>query len=164
MKQSVLVRLFLIFSLSFSTFATKKGLVVDVNLSPAGSFQIKGKIKGSVYEEGGKLKSKNLYSPVKRFKTGMDLRDNHTKKKLQYKKFPKVEILKAIGSDGKGKAVIKIRSIKKAISFKYKRVSAKYVKAVFKLSLKDFKFVGVNYMGVGVKDKVKITAVIPVKK
>jgi hypothetical protein len=163
MYSTKLVKLLIIFSLSFGVFAAKKGVTVDVNLSPAGSFQIKGKIKGSVTKNGDKFVSKDLYSPVKKFKTGMDLRDDHTKKKLEYKKYPKIEILKAAGKAGKGKAIIKIRSIKKKVSFKYKELSSKYIKVVFNLNLKDFNFEGINYMGVGVKDKVKVTAVIPIK-
>ena len=163
MKQSILIKFLIVSIISFSSLAAKKGIIVDVNLSPAGSFQIKAKVKGSVYEKDGKLYSKGLYSLVKKMKTGMDLRDNHTKKALEYKKFPKVEIVKAVAQNGKGSAIIKIRSVKKKVSFSYKRISAKYIKAVFKISLKDFKFEGINYMGVGVKDKVKITATIPVK-
>jgi hypothetical protein len=163
MNKSILIKFLVVLLISFSSFAAKKGIVIDVNLSPAGSFQIKAKVKGSVYEKDGKLYSKGLYSLVKKMKTGMDLRDDHTKKKLQYKKFPKVEIVKAVAQNGKGSAIIKIREIKKKVSFRYKRISAKYIKAVFNVSLKDFNFEGINYMGVGVKNKVKVTATVPVK-
>lgn len=163
MKQSILVRLIVLMVFSLSSFAASKGVIVDVNLSPAGSFQIKGKLKGSVTQKGDKFISESLYSPVKNFKTGMDLRDDHTKKKLEYKKFPKVEIIKAAGKDGKGQAIVQIRSIKKKVPFTYKKLDSKYIQAVFNLSLKDFKFEGINYMGVGVKDLIKVTATVPVK-
>ncbi|WP_127714077.1 YceI family protein [Halobacteriovorax sp. HLS] len=163
MKQSFLVKIVLFLVFSFSSMAASKGVIVDVNLSPAGSFQIKGKLKGSVTQKGDKLISNSLYASVQKFKTGMDLRDDHTKKKLEYKKYPKVEILKAAGKDGKGQAIIQIRSIKKKVSFTYKKLNSKYIQAVFNLSLKDFNFEGINYMGVGVKDIVKVTATVPVK-
>mgnify|MGYP000185709291 CR=1 FL=1 len=163
MNKSIIVKLLIVFSLSVSSFAIKKGIIVDVNLSPAGSFQIKGKVKGSVTKQGEFFISKALYSPVKKFKTGMDLRDDHTKKKLQYKKFPKVSILKAKAKSGKGVALIQIRSVKKKVSFTYKVKNEKYIIANFALKLSDFKFEGINYMGVGVKNKIKITATVPIK-
>ena len=163
MNKSILIKLLLTLTLSFSASAAKKGIVIDVNLSPAGSFQIKTKLKGSVYEKGGIYHSKGLYSQVKRMETGMDLRDDHTKKKLEFTKYPNVEILKAQAKNGKGQAIIKIRSVKKKVSFVYKKISSKYIKAVFNISLKEFNFEGINYMGVGVQDKIKVTATVPVK-
>ena len=134
MKKSILIKFLIVSIISLTSFAAKKGVVIDVNLSPAGSFQIQGKVKGSVYEKDGKLISKGLYSIVKKMKTGMDLRDNHTKKTLQYKKYPKVEILKAAAKDGSGNAIIKIRNVKKKVSFKYKRkvqsISKQYLRLV----------------------------------
>ena len=142
--------------------ASKKGVTVFVNLSPAGSFEIKGKIKGKVYKKGNKFIAKKIATKVTKFKTGLELRDKHTKEKLLASKFPFIEVKKATAKDGKGTAEITIKGIKKKISFRYKEMG-KYIKAIFNLSLKDFNFKGIKYLGVGVKDKVRVEAVVPLK-
>ncbi|MCO4794129.1 MAG: YceI family protein, partial [Bacteriovoracaceae bacterium] len=148
--------------ISVSIAGPKKGISVSVNLSPAGSFEIKGKVKGKVSKKDGGFFAKKLSFKVKRLKTGMELRDKHTKDKLEFKSHPNVVVKNAKGSGGKGTASISVRGVTKKIGFKYS-VVGKYVKAIFKLNLKDFKFSGINYMGVGVKDKVTVTAVVPIK-
>jgi len=158
------IALVLGFSLFFSTAhaVSKKGVSVSVELSPAGSFEIKGKVKGSVKKKGSGFEAKKLSFRVKRLKTGMDLRDKHTKEKLEYKKHSDVVVTNAKGSGGKGTGTITVRGVKKKFAFTFKE-AGKYIKAKFKLSLKDFGFSGINYMGVGVKDKVTIEAMVPVK-
>lgn len=143
--------------------ASKKGATVYVKLSPAGSFEIKSKIKGRINYKNGVYKGKNISATVKSFKTGLDLRDKHTKKKMEFKKFPKILIKKATGKNNKGTATIQIKGISKNITFTFKE-AGKYLEAKFNLSLKDFKFKGIKYLGVGVKDQVKVLAVIPLKK
>lgn len=156
--------LLLILLMAFSANAkSKKGVTVYVELSPAGSFEIKGKVKGKVRTKGGQLFADKITTKVKNLKTGLDLRDKHTKEKLEYKKFPKIEVTNAKGSNGKGTGTINVKGIKKKISFTYKE-TGKYIKAKFNLSLKDFNFSGIKYLGVGVKDKVRVEAVVPFKK
>jgi len=143
--------------------APKKGALVEVNLSPAGSFQIKAKIKGSLKKSGSLLKASKLTASVKSFKTGMELRDQHTKKKLNYKKFPKIIVTGVKAKGGVGTAKISIMNRVQKIKFKYKDLSSKYARAKFKLSLKKFGISGINYMGVGVEDIITITAVVKKK-
>lgn len=140
----------------------KKSYEVDVQLSPAGSFAITGKISGKIVRQGNNLMADSVSANVKRLKTGLDMRDDHTKEKLDVKKFPKVEIVKAMGSGGKGKAIISVKGIKKDINFTYQEKGDEVI-AEFKLKLSDFGFTGINYMGVGVKDDVTVKANIPVK-
>ena len=73
---------------SLNTMASTKNLSIKVALSPAGSFTItSNKIKGKVYiDSNGNLIAKNIKIPVKTLKTGIELRDNHLKKKLGYEK------------------------------------------------------------------------------
>lgn len=150
--------------LTFSVFAApKKGAVVQVNLNPAGSFQIKAKIKGTLKKSGTMLTAKKLTASVKKFKTGMDLRDEHTKKKLQYKKFPKILVTNVKAKGGIGTAKITIMKRAQKIKFKYKDLDSKYARAKFKLSLKKFGISGINYMGVGVEDVITITATLKKK-
>lgn len=151
--------------ISFSLCAESKGLKVFVDLSPAGSFEIStSSIKGKVKKSGTSLSADKITASVKDFATGLELRDHHTKEKLEYKTYPKVTISNAKGQGGKGQAIIEVRNTKRPISFFYKEISAKYVEVSFNLSLKDFNFSGLSYMGVGVKDSVKIVATLPLGK
>ncbi|PIP94171.1 MAG: hypothetical protein COW00_13160 [Bdellovibrio sp. CG12_big_fil_rev_8_21_14_0_65_39_13] len=151
--------------ISFSLFAQSKGIKVFVDLSPAGSFEIvSSNIKGKVKKSGAGLIADKITASVKDFSTGLELRDHHTKEKLEYKTYPKITISNAKGQGGKGQAMIEVRSVKKAISFSYKELSAKYVQVNFNLNLKDFQFSGLSYMGVGVKDTVKVVATLPLGK
>ncbi|EQC50400.1 YceI family protein [Bacteriovorax sp. DB6_IX] len=150
--------------LSFSVMAApKKGAIVQVNLNPAGSFQIKAKIKGSLSKKGSMLTAKKLTASVKSFKTGMDLRDEHTKKKLNYKKFPKILVTDVKAKAGNGVAKITIMNKAQVVKFKYKDIDSKYATAKFQLSLKKFGISGINYMGVGVEDIITVTATLKKK-
>lgn len=151
--------------ISVNLFAQGKSLKVFVDLSPAGSFEISStSIKGKVKKSGATLSADKITASVKDFATGLELRDHHTKEKLEYKKYPKITISNAKGQGGRGQATIEVRSVKKPISFSYREVSAKYVEVNFNLNLKDFNFTGLSYMGVGVKDSVKVVATLPLGK
>lgn len=150
-------------TISFAFAKTKKSVVVDIQLSPAGSFQAKStKVKGKVVKQGGILVAKKIKVSVKSLKTGIDMRDKHLQKRLISKKNTKIEIVKASGSNGKGKGIIKIKGIKKPFSFTYKE-NGPSITAKFTLKLKDFNITDVSYMSVGVKDTVKIIATVPLK-
>lgn len=155
----------LIFSLlfSFSAAMYAKGIKIKVNLSPAGSFDIETKkIKGKAVRQGGGFVANKVYVKTKDLKTGLDLRDNHLHDKLEKEKYSKIEILDGKAKGGKGVAVIKVKNIKKKIGFTYKENGGDLV-ITFPISLKDFNFSGINYAGVGVKDKVMISAEVPIK-
>lgn len=150
------------FLISFSLYA--KGVTVYVGLSPAGSFEAKAKsVKGKAKIKGDKVIAENLTVSVKKLKTGLDLRDDHLHEKLQAKKFKKIKMVKAVGQGGKGTAIFDIRGVKGKVPFTYKKIDSKYMKATFNMSLKKFKFEGISYMGVGVKDKIKIEAFVKYK-
>ena len=160
----LLMKIFLILSLTFSLQAKpKKGVTINVTLNPAGSFQIKGRIKGNVSKKGDMYVADKLVTKVSSFKTGIDLRDDHTKKKMLFKKFPTVEVTNVKAKNNQGIAKIKIMNKVKPIKFKYKDIDAKYAQAQFVISLKEFGIGGINYMGVGVEDTVKINAVVKKK-
>jgi hypothetical protein len=144
-------------------YAESKGVTIDVGLSPAGSFQItSSKVKGNLSKTGGKIGGKNISVSVRSMKTGIELRDDHMQKRLEPKKYKKIIIEQAIGAKGNGVAIINVKGIKKKIKFVYKEIGS-LVKATFKLSLKDFKIKDLRYMGVGVEDEVKVTALVPLK-
>jgi hypothetical protein len=148
--------------ISFSLFA--KGVKISVQLSPAGSFEATAKrVKGSVKVNGDSVSATNLSVSTKSLKTGMDLRDGHLIKKLEYKKHSKIIVKKAEGKGGKGIALFSIRGVEGKVPFTYKKVDSKYMKADFIISLKAFKIEGISYAGVGVKDKIKLEAYVKYK-
>lgn len=147
-----LLYLFSLFLFSLSISADDNlGAKIKIQLSPAGSFEISGDISGKATVKDGVYTAKKLKFSTKSLKTGIELRDKHTKEKLG----KSILVKEVNGKDGKGTAKIKINGISKKIKFTFKDMG-KYVSARFSLSLKDFKFTGINYMGVGVEDKVVV--------
>jgi hypothetical protein len=151
---------FLFISLAMAA-GPKKSVKVNIGLTPAGDFVATARPKGKLSLSGGKL-SGTVTVSCKKLRTEVDLRDEHLHKKLECKKYPKIA-MKVTGSGGVGMGLIKVRDIKKKIPFTYSPISGDYYKARFKLSLKDFKFSGIKYMGVGVDDKISIDVVMKVK-
>lgn len=150
-------------ALLFSSLTWAASAVVDVSLSPAGSF--KGKtidIKGFASKKGDEVSAQNIVVNLKSLKTGIELRDKHTQKHLETDKFPEAVLLSAKGKDGKGVGKIRIRGIEKDISGTYK-INGHELNAEFKLNLADFKITNVKYMGAGVEDEVVLHVVVPVK-
>lgn len=141
--------------LSFSLAASVK---VDVQLSPAGSFEIKApRVRGQVVREGGALKASQLRVAVSSLNSGIELRDEHMKEKLKMSEHPQIVVLNAQGQGGKGTAEIEIAGVKKPIQFTYQE-KGRTAEVRFKLSLKDFGIAGISYMGVGVQDTINIVA------
>jgi hypothetical protein len=142
--------------------APKKGIVISVELSPAGSFEITGRLKGSITKKGSSFSAEKLTFSVPKLKTGLELRDEHTIKYLSNSgKFKTITVV-AKGKDGKGIGIAKVRGKKKKFKFTYEQ-SGRYIIAKFKLSLKEFGIDGISYMGIGVDDQVEIIATVPVK-
>lgn len=162
MKNILLIAL-LIFS--FSAFA-KKGISINVPLSPAGSFKIESsKIKGKVKKQGDTYKASKLYVKTKDLKSGMDLRDEHmlNKDRLDEKGHPKIIVKNIVAKGGKGTAKITIKGKTKPIKFKYKASGSTFT-AKFKLNVKDFPLKKLKYLGVGVKGILSVTAHVPIAK
>ena len=152
----------ILFCSSLLIAAPKKGVVVSVELSPAGSFEIKGRVKGTIKKKGKGFSAKKLTFSVSKLKTGLDLRDEHTIKHLSKKgKYNTITVI-AKGKNGKGNGIAKVRGKKKKFKFTYEQVG-KYIIAKFKLSLKAFGITGISYMGIGVDDTVEVVATVPVK-
>ncbi len=176
----ILIALFL---LSSSVFA--KSMVAKVNLNPMGSFEVKTKrivsvlvldrlggllllfiysclLLGFLVKKGDPLQATSIEVSVKSFDSDNETRDGHLRDKLEVKKFPNIVVEKAIGKGGKGQALIKMRGVTQKVPFTYKE-AGKEVNVNFSISLKAYGITGINYMGVGVQDEVKIAASIPLK-
>ncbi len=160
LKRLSFISVLFLFSLSL---LAKGSIKIAVNLSPAGSFEIKStKVKGSVKRQGGGFVTSGLSVKVKHLETGLELRDDHLHKKLEGKKYKKIEILKGQAKGGKGVAIIQVKDIKKKFAFSYKEKGGNLI-IKFPLDLKDFKFSGIKYAGIGVKDKIVVQAEVPIK-
>ena len=153
--------IFTVALLSLSSLQAKS-LLVKINLSPAGSFEIKSKsIVGKIVRVGDTLKASKLTVKVKKLKTGLGLRDDHLHKKLG--KSSKITITDAVAVKGKmGTAKITVKGKTQPIKFKFTDKGSK-VLIKFNLMLSKFGITGINYAGVGVKDKVAVQASLPVK-
>ena len=155
---STLLSLFLLTS-SFASELRKK-LDIQIELSPAGSFQIESKrFKGGrITKEGNSFIVENIYVPVKTLKSGMDLRDEHIRTRLQNEN---IVVVSAKGKDGQGTGVIIIRNIESKFNFTFEVLSENFIKAKFQLSLEDFQVPDLSYMGISVRDKVEVAVTLP---
>jgi hypothetical protein len=150
-------------ALLFSTLTWAASAAVDVTLSPAGSFKAKtSDVKGFATKKGDEVSAQNIIVNLKSLKTGIELRDHHTLKRLETEKYSEAILISAKGKGGKGTGKIRLRGIEKDIVGTYK-ISGNELLAEFKLSLPDFKITNINYMGAGVEDEVVLHVAIPVK-
>lgn len=158
MKLNLMLVSFLVSSLAWA-----QQVVVDVKARPALSFKIKtSDIKGFAIQKGNSFEAQNIVVSLTNLKTGMELRDTHTKKYLEVEKFPEAILISAKGEGGTGSGVIKIKGIEQKISGTYKIEGSNLV-AEFPLKLSDFKITGVKYMSAGVDDDIKLAVTVPVK-
>lgn len=147
----------------FPVNAQDASIVIDVKLSPAGSFKAEtSKVKGHAQKSGDGVSAENIVVDINSIKTGVDLRDKHLKERLLADKFPVAKLIKAEGKAGKGKATLEVKGIKKEVGGVYK-VNGNTLQAQFKMSLADLEIKDVRYMGVGAKDEITITVNVPVK-
>lgn len=151
----------------FLTFVSSLSLAgeaaFDIKLSPAGNFTGKTPdIKGAAKKVGTKYVAENIIVNLNSVKTGLALRDEHTLKYLESKKYPNAVLVRAEGENGKGTGIIKIKGIEKPIKGTFK-VTGSELAAEFPISLKDFKIEGIRYMGVGVKDQVVVKVKVPIQ-
>lgn len=154
---------FLGLCLLFSSVSFANELVVKVSLSPAGSFEAKtAKLKGDVKVVGEKITAEQLWVKTEELKTGVDLRDEHFHKHLNYEKFPKITLSKMEAQNGTGKGTLSVNDVKQDVTFKYKKINPKKLEAEFELIPSKFNLKKAEYMGIGVEDKVVIVATLDI--
>ncbi len=156
----------IIFLLSFysSSFAFAKGsLEIDVVLSPAGSYQAKtAEVSGTAHRTADGVVAEDITADLSTLKTGIGLRDKHTKEHLLVSKHPKAKLIKATGKDGKGEATILVMGKKQKVQGTYK-IEGETLKAEFPMTLSELNIKDVRYMGIGVKDTVTIHVSVPLE-
>lgn len=160
---------FILFSSSISlinfpiVFAkSTQPIQADVTLSPLGSFELTcKKVFGKAKKKGDAYIAKELRVPVNMLKTGMSLRDKHLKEKLEFQKHKYITATKVRAKGGQGQAILSIKGISKPIKFRVKDLGNGSAQAQFEVDLTQYNIKGISYQGVGVKDIVKVQAVIP---
>lgn len=151
----------LISTLMIGPLAFANNLQIDVTLTPAGSFKaVTKKVTGKVHRTADGIEADDVTIDLKTLDTKIALRDKHLKDYLLVSKHPQAKLVKASGKDGKGTATIEIRGKKTEVAGTYK-IEGNKVKVEFPMKLSDLEITGVRYMGVGVKDEVKVHLELP---
>lgn len=150
-----------LFFIGVSTFA--QSVSINVSLSPAGSFVAETKsVKGFAVKTADGVKAENISVDIRTLQTGITLRDKHLKERLGVSKYPVVRLVKAVGKNGKGEALIDIKGMKQKVKGEY-TIEGKTLKSNFKMRLSDLNIKDANYMGVGAEDEVTVNVQVPLK-
>ncbi len=155
---------FLLLLLSTPNFAFAENKVeIDVSLSPAGSYKATTtEVKGVAYRTADGVAAENIEVDFRNLKTGINLRDKHTRDRLAVDKYPQAKLVKAIGKSGKGEAQISVRGKKIKVKGTYK-IENENLTAEFPIEISTLDIKDVRYMGVGVKDTVTIHVTVPLE-
>lgn len=147
----------MIFALLFTFNLQANQVEIQINLSPTGSFKAQAsKIEGKAKKIDQSVEAKAIRISLNQLTTGIALRDEHMKNKyLQVDKYPYAILTQAKGNNGQGDGLLEIRGIKKPVSGSY-QIKGQDVLAEFDVKLSDYDITGIRYMGVGVKDQIKI--------
>lgn len=129
-------------------------LTIDVTLNPAGSFQASTqKIDGKIKKSGDLITADKISVKINSLTTGIDLRDEHLWKHLNFKKFQKAILTDLKGKSGNATAFLELAGVKKPITVKYTEDGNRVV-CEFKINTKDFNLPDAEYMGIGVEREV----------
>lgn len=158
MKLYNLLVLFLMFS---SAVLAAPKLLLNVTLSPAGSFTaLSKKPKGEIVKKGDVFTADKLTVSIDTFSTENDLRDKHFKEHLHMDKHPKAIVTELKAQDGKGTANLEVNGIVKPITVSYLE-KGQEVEAKFSVKNSDFNLSKANYLGVGVEDEINVEVTMP---
>lgn len=147
---------------SFLSFAESK-IVMNVTLSPAGSFQgISQKPKGNLIKQGDTFIADKITVSIESFRTSIDLRDEHLWKHLNATKYPRAILTDLKAKGGKATAMLEVNGIKKPISIVYQE-AGNFVAAKFSVKASEFQLKKAEYLGVGVADTIIVDASLPFK-
>ncbi len=149
------------FFLQVSSVALAQAISVVVPLSPAGEFTMKSdKIVGKLKKKGSSYSAASLQTPISSIKTGIKLRDKHTRDRLGAPKEKFITVKNVKIKDGKGTAQITVNKVTKPLSFEAEEDGSN-VKVKFTLKPSDFSLKDIRYMNVGVEDEVEAEILVP---
>jgi polyisoprenoid-binding protein YceI len=132
-------------------------------LSPAGSFNaVSNKAKGNIIKTGDTFTADKISVSIESFKTGIDLRDEHTWKHMNSSKNPKAVLSDVKGKGGKATGTLEVNGVKKPINITYKEVGSD-INAKFTVKASEFGMKKAEYLGVGVVDTINVEAILPFK-
>jgi polyisoprenoid-binding protein YceI len=158
--KSVLALLLLV--VSTLCFAEAK-VTLFIGLTPAGSFQaVSKKPKGNLFKTGSTFTADKISVSIESFKTGIDLRDEHTWKHMNAAKNPKAIISNLKAAGGKATANLEVNGVTKPITISYVEKGSE-IEAKFTVKASSFNMPPAKYLGVGVNDDIPVEAVIPFK-
>lgn len=147
-------------SLFLCSFSFANQLEIAISLSPAGSFVAKSeqvRVEGELQVSAQGFTAKNISMPIGSLKTGIELRDEHMKKKyFEMGQFPKANLIEGQGTGGRFQGKLEVHGVVHPINGTY-QASGKSLEAQFKCKLSDFKIKEAKYMGVGVDDEVTVS-------
>lgn len=147
---------------SIAAFAESK-ITLFVDLSPAGSFQaVSKKAKGNLFKQGDAFTADKISVSIESFKTGIDLRDEHTWKHMNSSNHPKATLTDLKATGGKATANLEVNGVKKPVNINYK-VAGQEVIAKFAVKASQFGMKKAEYLGVGVNDVINVEAILPFK-
>lgn len=154
--------LFCLVFASLSAFAENK-VTLFVSLSPAGSFNaVSNKAKGNIIKTGDSFTADKISVSIESFKTGIDLRDEHTWKHMNSSAHPKAVLTDVKGQGGKATGTLEVNGVKKPITIAYKEVGSD-ISAKFTVKASEFGMKKAEYLGVGVVDTINVEAILPYK-
>jgi polyisoprenoid-binding protein YceI len=147
---------------SLSAFAENK-ITLFVELAPAGSFQaVSSKAKGNIIKQGDSFTADKISVNIESFKTGIDLRDEHTWKHMNYTTHPKATLSDVKGSGGKATGMLEVNGVKKPVNITY-TIAGQDVNAKFAVKASEFGMKKAEYLMVSVNDLIKVEVQMPYK-
>ncbi len=154
---------FLVMALIPITANAENQVSILTKLSPAGSFTaISDKLKGEVIKKGTDVSAENLSVSIDSFKTDNNLRDEHMHKHFNSDKFPQAILTEFKGKAGKATGMLEVNGVKKLVEIQYSEKSNQLI-ATMELKSSDFGLVKAKYLGIGVKDEVKVDVKVDLK-
>jgi hypothetical protein len=137
---------------------------IHISLSPAGSFVADSpavEVRGSTTRTGDQVAAQNIAIKLDSLTTGIELRDDHMKKKyLETQTYPEAILVSAKGSGGNFTGVLQLRNQQKPVAGTYVFEGNDFV-GTFKTKMTDYGIQKVKYMGVGANDEVTVEIRIP---
>lgn len=148
-------------AVSLNSFANK--VTLNVALSPAGSFQaVSSKAKGNITKQGDSFIADKISVSIESFRTGIDLRDEHTWKHMNSSKHPRATLTDVKGQGGKAQGILEVNGVKKPVMITYK-IEGSDVHSKFAVKASEFGLSKAEYLGVGVNDLIEVEAILPYK-
>lgn len=155
--EKILVLVFFLLSSHF-TLAADPEVKIQLTFSPAGSFElVSKKLRGHVIKKDGKLSADKLSVRIQSFSSGIDLRDQHFWKHMNYKEHSKAILTDVKGENGKATGNLQVNGVKKNINIDYTENKNEYV-AQFKIKASEFSLPPKSFLGITVDDEVSIKA------